>query len=175
MAEEGATDKEASDLDGVGCSAEASAGFRRNMVSRSIFLPFFTPFSTHSTVTQEFSLLNSVIRARWIRPSLRWIATQMPTWTSRKRDFTVFKDERLGATGRHNWLAMVNDGGVRAHFQRSLRFEQQDLSLSQPEFPRVLSALAFAPAFVSPEYQGSAWGHSRHKGNGEKGDRAEGL
>lgn len=172
MAEEGARDKRDNHPDGVGCPTEVNAGFSRNTVSRSIFLPFLTPFSTHSTVTQGFSLLNSVTTARWIRPSLRWIATLMPTWTFWKWGF---KDERHRATGRHNWLAMVNDGGVRARLQGSLGLEQQDLSPSQPEVPRALSVLAFSPAFVSPEHPGPAWGHLRHKGMERRGGRAKGL
>lgn len=141
MAEEGARDKEGNTLAGMGCSADASAGFSRNIVSRSIFLPFLTPFSTHSTVTQAFCVLTSVTTARWICPSLHCIATQMPTWMFLKCGFKGFTEERRGETGRHNWPAMVSDGGVRARFQGSLGLEQQDLSPSQTEAPRALSAL----------------------------------
>lgn len=168
MAAEGAGDRVDTDLGGERRSAEASAGFSRKMVSRSIFLPFLTPFSTHSTVTQGCSRLHSVTTARWMRPSRRWIATPMPTRIVRKWGFEGFKGDRRRATGRHNRLAMANVGSARARPLGALVLGQQDLSPSRPEVLRALSALG-------SRHPGLAWGHSRHKGMDTRGGRSEGL
>ena len=114
ITEGGARDTEREALPCAAGPAKARAGFSRNMVSKATFLPFLTPFSAHSTVTQALSRLTSVITARWILPSVRWIATLMPAWRCPKCGFTGVKDERRGVTGRNNWLAIARDGGVRA-------------------------------------------------------------
>ena len=112
ITEGGARDTEREALPCAAGPAKARAGFSRNMVSKATFLPFLTPFSAHSTVTQALSRLTSVITARWILPSVRWIATLMPAWRCPKCGFTGVKDERRGVTGRNNWLAIARDGGV---------------------------------------------------------------